>query len=250
MNNFIKQIIEEKFVSKAQQKYFYAKAGDKTSSPKERKKWEKIAHEFSDKTDFKHLPKKVKKPKKEVDEIVDDQGNIARGKKPTDLNTKGITDNKTSDEVAKMSSGQMGSSSAYGSVAMKYYGMSESDLSKSLGYEDTLGDDESFKEAYRHFTKELGLTHEEAIDRLGQMGYDQKLPDDKIRLVENPKKFMEEYIESILSKKNDSNDILNKDNDLDEEKEINPIILKQIKSLKNSLDSHNLSLKDILKHLK
>ena len=147
-----------------------------------------------------------------------------------------------------MSTGQMGSSSAYGAVSMKYFGMSETDLSKSLGYDDTLGDDESFKEAYRHFTKELGLTHEEAIERLGQMGYDQKLPDDKIRLVENPKKFMEEYLESILSRKNDSNDIL--DSDLDEEKEINPIVLKQLKSLKNSLDSHNLSLKDILKHLK
>jgi len=248
MNNFIKQIIEEKFVSKAQQKFFYAKAGDKSTSPKERKKWGKMAHEFSDKTDFKHLPKKVKKPKKEVDEIVDDEGNIARGKKPTDFNTKGVTDNKTTDEVVKMSTGQMGSSSAYGAVSMKYFGMSEADLSKSLGYEDTLGDDESFKEAYRHFTKELGLTHEEAIERLGQMGYDQKLPDDKIRLVENPKKFMEEYLESILSRKNDPNDIL--DNDLDEEKEINPIVLKQLKSLKNSLDSHNLSLKDILKHLK
>lgn len=248
MNNFIKQIIEEKFVSKAQQKFFYAKAGDKTSSPKERKKWDKMAHEFSDKTDFKHLPKKVKKPKKEMDEIVDDELNIARGKKPTNFNTKGVTDNKTSDEVVKMSTGQMGSSSAYGAVSMKYYGMSEADMSKSLGYEDTLGDDEGFKEAYRHFTKELGLTHEDAIERLGQMGYDQKLPDDKVRLVENPKKFMEEYLESILSKKDMSNDILN--NEIDEEKEISPIVLKQLKSLKNSLDSHNLSLKDILKHLK
>ena len=35
-----------------------------------------------------------------------------------------------------------------------------------------------------------------------------------------------------------------------EEKEINPIILKQIKSLKNTLDSHNLNVGDIMKHLK
>jgi len=248
MNNFIKHIIEERFTSKAQQKYFFAKAGDKSSSPKERKKWDKMAHEFSDKTDFKHLPKKIKKTKKEVDEIVDDEGNIARGKKPTDFNTKGVTSNKTGDEGAKERAGQMGSSSAYGNISMKYLGMAESDMSKSLGYDDTLGDDESFKEAYHHFTKELGLSHEEAIERLGQMGYDPKLPDDKVRLVENPKKFMEEYIESILSKRNDSNDILNKD--LDEDKEINPIVLKQLKSLKNSMNSHNLSLKDILKHLK
>ena len=35
-----------------------------------------------------------------------------------------------------------------------------------------------------------------------------------------------------------------------EEKEINPIVLKQLKSLKNSMDSHKLSVNDILKYIK
>ena len=82
------------------------------------------------------------------------------------------------------------------------------------------------------------------------MGYDKNLPDDKVRLVENPKKFMEEYIESIINKKNEkNNDILSKEGEI-EEKEINPIVLKQLKSLKNTMDSNGLTSDDILKHLK
>ncbi len=50
MNNFIKQVIEEKFASKAQQRFFYAQAG---KGGKKGKKWSKWAKEFSKDTDFK-----------------------------------------------------------------------------------------------------------------------------------------------------------------------------------------------------
>ena len=60
MNNFIKNIIEETFASKAQQRYFYAQAG---KGGKKGKKWAKWAKEFSDKTDFKKIPEKVEKEK-------------------------------------------------------------------------------------------------------------------------------------------------------------------------------------------
>lgn len=51
--------IEEKFASKAQQKYFYWKAGQKGKGSK---KWKKMADEFSDtmdKKDWEKLPEKV-----------------------------------------------------------------------------------------------------------------------------------------------------------------------------------------------
>jgi hypothetical protein len=86
-------------------------------------------------------------------------------------------------------------------------------------------------------------------NNLLNMGYDKKLPADKVRLVENPKKFMEEYIESVLSKRAKDNEIVSKDEQT-EEKEINPIVLKQLKSLKNTMNSHKLSINDIMKHLK
>ena len=51
--------IEEKFASKAQQRYFYWKAGQKGKGSK---KWKEMADEFSDtmsKKDWKKLPEKV-----------------------------------------------------------------------------------------------------------------------------------------------------------------------------------------------
>jgi len=241
MNNFIKQVIEEKFASKAQQRFFYAQA---SKGGKKGKKWSKWAKEFSDKTNYDEIPDKVES---EVDEIVDKHGNIATGKKPTDFNTKGVTQKKTSDEVAKAAFGSMGRMAKVGGTTMRYW--AESDMSKALGFDDTMGKDVDYNDAEDHFKDELGLDDTEAEDRLAQMGYDKKLNGDKVRLVENPKKFMEEYIESVLSKKDKDNEIVSK-NDQTEEKEINPIILKQLKSLKNTMDSHKLSVNDIMKHLK
>jgi hypothetical protein len=239
MNNFIKQVIEEKFLSKKQQRFFYAKTSDKSLPKKERKKWSKWAKEFSDKTDFKKLPDEVKE--KDIEEIVDGLGNIGRSKKSNNFNTKGITSNSITDKVVKMGAGTMGTHGVHGThTSLRYW--AESDMSKSLGFDKTMGVDASYEDAEDHFEDELGLEPEEAKDRLDQMGYDKKLKDDKVRLVENPKKFIEEYIDNILSKKNQSNDILSN-------KEINPIILKQIKALKNSMNSNNLSMETIVKYL-
>jgi len=52
------QALAEKFESKKQQRYFFAKCGD--GKTKEQKKWCKMAEEFADKTNFKKLPEKVK----------------------------------------------------------------------------------------------------------------------------------------------------------------------------------------------
>lgn len=245
MNKFIKQVIEEKFASKKQQRYFYAKANDKSIPKKERKKWDKWSKEYSSKTDFKKIPDEVKE--KEVDEVVDEVGNIIKGAKFGNLDSKGVTSNSTSDEVVKTSGGQMGTHGVHGThTTLRYW--AESDMSKALGYEDTLGQDEDYEDAKDHFEDDLGLDEPEAEDRLAKMGYDKQLPDDKVRLVENPRKFVEEYLESILSKKTDGRDFVKKTEI--EEKEINPIILKQIKSLKNTLKNNNLSINDVMKHMK
>jgi hypothetical protein len=248
MNNFIKQVIEEKFASKSQQRYFFAKANEKGSSKKEKKKWSKLAKEFSDDTDYKKIPNKVetKEDETQFDEIVNKSGDIQRSKKPSNLDIKGITQNSTSDEVAKTGTGQMGSYGGPGGQPYRRY-WGESDMSKSLGYKKTLGKDENIEDAEDYFEKELGMDDNEAEDRLSAMGYDPNLPEDKVRLVENPKKFIEEFIESIMNNKTNENDIFPKENEV---KEINPIVKKQIKSLKNSMDSHMLTIDDIIKYLK
>jgi hypothetical protein len=245
MNNFIKQVIEEKFASKAQQRFFYAKANEKGKPKKEKKKWSKWAKEFSDKTDYDEIPDKVEK-EEEVDEIVDAAGNFAKSKKPTNSRAE-VTSNSTTDEFVLTGAGQSSISPKLGMGFRRYWG--ESDMSKALGAEDTIMDDASYEEAKKKFI-ELGVTDpKELEDRLGQMGYDSKLPDDKLRLVENPKKFMEEYIDNLLKQKGKDNDVLPKEEEV-EEVEINPIVAKQIKSLKNSMKTYGLKPDHILKGLK
>ena len=59
--------LNEKFASKKQQKYFYAKCGK--GKTKEQKKWCKMAKEFSDDTNFDKLPEKVVKESLEYKDI-------------------------------------------------------------------------------------------------------------------------------------------------------------------------------------
>lgn len=200
-------------------------------------KWEKVKslpyHEFH-------------KPEGEIEEIVDELGNIARSKIPTNAETKGTTSKETTDDSVKKGHGQTGVYGTHGAQTYsRYWG--ESDMSKTLGFEATLKQDASREEAEEYFKKDLEMSDAETEERLSDMGYDKDLPDDKVRLVENPRKFIEEYIESILSKKSNEGDLVSKEKDLTE---INPIVLKQIKSLKNSLESNDISIQDLIKLLK
>ena len=171
-------------------------------------------------------------------------GNISRSKKPKNKNTKGIGSDSISDKVVKTGGGTMGTHGVHGThTSLRYW--AESDMSKALGYDETMGKDKSYDDAKDHYEDDLNLKPNDAEDRMAQIGYDEDLPGDKVRLIENPQKFIEEYIESILSKKTDINDIVSNNN-----KEINPIILKQINSLKSSLQNNNLSFEDIIKYLK
>ncbi len=241
MNNFIKQVIEEKFASKAQQRFFYAQAG---KGGKKGKKWAKWAKEFSADTNFKKIPEKAVK-EDEIEEIVDDKGNIKRSDVPLGIKKSTIGSKKRTDKVVKTGAGAMRTHGVHGThTTLKYW--AESDMSGALGYDDTLGDDATYDEAYEHFTKKLGLPEDEAKERLKAMGY---IPDEKelVRLVENPKKYMKDYIESVLVKKTDDSDVLSKD---ENKPELNPLIKKQIDSLKKSLKNNNISIDKIINHLK
>ena len=133
-------------------------------------------------------------------------------------------------------------------TSLRYW--AESDMSGALGYDDTLGDDATYDQAYAHFTKKLGLSDEEAKERLKAMGY---IPGEKelVRLVENPKKFMEDYIESVLTKRNDDKEIVSKESEnVENDKEMLPLVKKQIDSLKKSLKSNNIPVDKVIKHLK
>ena len=109
--------------------------------------------------------------------------------------------------------------------------------------------DKSFKEAYAYFTKELGLPREKALEKMADLGYQEELPAGQVIMVENPKKYIEEYIDELLKKKNNSEDLVSKDEEI-EEVEINPIVKRQINSLKNSMKTYGLKPDHIMKGLK
>ena len=152
------------------------------------------------------------------------------------------------DVVVKMAHGSQGRISKAGATNLRYW--AESDMSKALGFDDTMGKDADYDDAEEHFKDDLGIDEPEVDDRLAQMGYDKKLPNDKVRLVENPKKYMEEYIESILKGKSKDNDVLEKEKEEVEPKEIHPIIKRQLNSLKNSMNSHGLTADDVINYIK
>jgi len=60
--------IDEKFESKKQQKYFFAKCGD--GKTKEQKKWCKMADEFAKDTNFAKLPEKKKETKEGYQDMI------------------------------------------------------------------------------------------------------------------------------------------------------------------------------------
>jgi len=75
MDKYVKNIIEETFASKKQQRFFYAKASDKSLTKKERNKWSKWAKEYSSDTDFEKIPEKAES---EIEEVVDEKTLILR----------------------------------------------------------------------------------------------------------------------------------------------------------------------------
>lgn len=259
MNNFIKQVIEEKFASKAQQRYFYAQAG---KGGKKGKKWSKWAKEFSDKTDFKKLPNKVDEKETDIEEVIDSNGNLATTKTPINFRKKGQTSKSTSDKYVKSAASSMGTHGVHGThTTLRYWAEGKDNLKKlientideiemkdALGYDETLGMDASYKKAYNYFKNELKLSPDEIEQRLEQMGYNKKLAKkDKVNLIEKKNKFIEEFIESVLNKKTDTNDIL-KNNKFDF-LENNPIIKRQLDSLATTLKNNNLSFDDIKEYL-
>lgn len=245
MNNFIKQVIEEKFASKAQQRYFYAQAG---KGGKKGKKWAKWAKEFSSKTDFDQIPDKIEN-ENEIEEIVDDKGNIKRGEIPVSSKKSSIGSKERTEKVVKSGAGAMGVHGVHGThTTLKYWAESkevkEIAMDDSLGYDKSMGQDLPYKKALKYFTTELGLPEDEAKERLETMGY---IPgeEDVVRLVENPNQFVSDYLESVLVKKSKENEIMDNKN-----KNVNPIILKQIQSLKKSAEKNNMSLDEIINQLK
>lgn len=233
MDQRLKNIILEKFESKKQQKYFFAKCNDDSLSKKEKTKWCKMADEFAKDTDFKKLPEKANE--ENIEEIVDFDGSIPTSKIPKDVRAKSVTARKTSDaQVAATSQPPF----QKGQYMKRYWG--ESEMDDALGYEETMGKNASYEEALEYFTKDLGFDESDAKERLEKMGY---IPssEDKVRIIETmTKKQLEEYVDTLLNKKSMPKDILDPSiEELEEDKEeekSNPILDRKLKFLMDLSD--------------
>jgi hypothetical protein len=204
--------------------------------------------------------KSTKDVSSELDELVNIDGAISNSKIPI-LDPK-LHPKKTMDQTvaaARITNDPI--SRGY----RTYYGesveeeVSEIDMSKAFGYEET--EDMDGKETFDYMVDELEMEPEEAIDRTEQQGKDPSGKKDKKSEYYHDKNFITratlseiqkqkaiKMVEDLLmNKKNSDNSEVGKKES--EGKEASNILKKNLKSLLKQMDKEGLSRKDILKLL-
>jgi hypothetical protein len=212
---------------------------DKKHGDKVKKHLSKIAKE-----------KKVKNQKvmkKDLEELVNADGVMASSKIPI-LDPK-LHPRKTMDQtVAAAAVTNDPISRGY----RTYYGesvdpeMTETDLSKAFGYDETK--DMDGPDAYKYFIEKLELEPSDAEERVRQQGKNPFKDKKKITISEIQKQKMIKMVEDILMKKRaaDKSDVTSKEKDV----ETTAILKKNLKSLKRQAEREGLSLSQLVKLVK
>jgi len=126
-----------------------------------------------------------------------------------------------------------------------YYGegvVREEDMSVAFGYEDTK--DLNFKDTLDYFKDELSLDTEDALERVKQQGKKKDLA--KRKAPESIKK-KKGFIDTLIIKELDDDKEGEKDIDI---KEIHPLLLRNIKSIKRMAEKLNIPVSVLIKALK
>jgi hypothetical protein len=201
------------------------------------------------------LDKKLKgiKSKEEIDELVDEDGNMLGSRIPN--LSQILTPHKTMDQTVAMT--RMTNDPVTRGYRV-YYGESEEgtdevinevDYSEAFGYEETK--DMDFKNTVKTL-KKMGV--ENAVERANQFG---KLPkakkedgelrqrlSEKDTIQERQHRLMKKMVEDILTKKSKDN------SDVIKNTGISKILKKNLKSIKNIADKEGISLNMLIKALK
>ena len=203
----------------------------------------------------KTLEKKLKgvKSKKEIDELVDEDGSLLGSRIPNINQT--LSPRKTTDQTVAMS---RVTNDPLTRGYRVYYGESEEssdevinevDYSEAFGYEETK--DMDFKNTVKTL-KKMGV--ENAVERANQFG---KLPkakkedgelkqrlSEKDTIEEQQKQMMKKMVEDILTKKSkDSSDVIKNTG-------ISKILKKNLQAIKNIADKEGISINTLIKALK
>jgi hypothetical protein len=205
---------------------------------------------------FKEKTKKETKGKEtEVTELVDDDGTWLSDATPIlDPSSAGMKNNPSiTDKIvhqARMPRDPL-LRGWYG-----YYGESEikeEDMEKAFGFEDTMFMD--YDDTVKHYQKKLGLDKNNAVDRAVQQGKKPNLHK------KTPKKIRKKknYIDRLILKEKDIDESENLGEDIlldkgdkmngelnDNSQNINPILLRNINSLKKMAKSQGISTKELI----
>jgi hypothetical protein len=137
-----------------------------------------------------------------------------------------------------------------------YYGegkLAEEDMGDAFGFEDTMFMD--FKDTVKHYEKKLGLDKEDAIDRAVQQGKKPNLHKKTPKKISKKKNYIDRLIlkeKDIDESENLGEDILidkdeNQNGELNDSlSKVNPILLRNINSLKKMAKSQGLSTKELI----
>lgn len=206
---------------------------------------------------FKEKTKKENKGKEEeVTELVDFDGTWLSSDLPNIDPASSVKGSTFTDKIVPMSRNPRDPllRGWYG-----YYGenhIKEEDMGDAFGFEDTIFMD--YEDTVKHYQKKLGLDKEDAIKRAKQQGkksgLDKKTPKqikkkknfiDRLILKEKGIDESEDLIEDVLfDKETDNKDIkLKKDN-------INPLLLRNIRSLKKMAKENGITIQELIKILK
>lgn len=203
----------------------------------------------------KHLSKIAKEKKltntkivkKDLEELVNADGGMANSKIPI-LDPK-LHPRKTMDQTVAAAAV---TNDPIARGYRTYYGesidpeMTETDLSKAFGYEETK--DMDGPDAYKYFIKELGLEPPDAEERVRQQGKNPFKDKKKITISEIQKQKAIKMVEDLLMKKRkaDESEISQK------EKEIHTtaFLKKNLKTLKRQAEREGLSIADLIKLVK
>jgi hypothetical protein len=202
---------------------------------------------FKNKTDKKEV---------EVNELVDDTGAFVGSSIPIlDPASSGIG-TKTTDQIVQMARNPRDPllRGWYG-----YYGESqikEEDMEGAFGFDDTIFMD--YDDTVKYYQKELGLDKESAIERTIQQGKKPNLHKRTPKKIKDKKNFIdrlilkekgldesEDIIEDIISSTKDGDREIKIKND-----EINPLLLRNIRSLKKMAKQHGYTIKELIQILK
>ena len=193
-------------------------------------------------SEWEKLTAKGDKEEGEIEELVDFDGTMNSSKIP--IIDPHVSPKKTTDQTVAAT---RTSQDPYALGFRRYVG--EEDMSGAFGWEET--EDMGFDETIEYLEKELGVDN--AVKRAKKMGKDNKLEQNKtpgsfirMRLQEKEKMFTKEQImkmkEDLLVDKGD-------DNDIQSNKEVSKIILRNVKALKKLASKEGLSVKHLAKLL-